>query len=365
MLKILWRRAGSCSSPAALLQRPFFTTSTLLGKLNNHHSAAFNNDNDSNWSSKKEAGVVVCSAGQGTRTAAAEFALKTSHVAIPKMESVRKGNKADASKAIGTAGEDSYAIACTRDYAMIAVADGVREWEKEGIDSGLFSRALVSNVHNIFSMNPEEAYCDPRGLLGKALMETQKVDTKGSCTITITIVPLFSVKGEGNKEEFGQNDVSVIARMLTLGDTVMKVARGEEKAIVFTSPVLRFSFGFPFQVSHVSDFSSIERAVIEDVPVKLGDVLLCASDGLCDNLSDKDISEIIAKQKIPFLSSRDLGAASFGVSMDSKCDAPWNLEYMEELDMPVSGGKQDDITIITASLVHANKRKRLRTQEQS
>lgn len=81
-----------------------------------------------------------------------------------------------------TGGEDAHFI-CVDEQA-IGVADGVGGWADHGIDSGLYSRELMSNSVNAVHEEPK-GLVDPARVLEKAHSSTKAKGSSTACIIAL------------------------------------------------------------------------------------------------------------------------------------------------------------------------------------
>ena len=58
-------------------------------------------------------------------------------------------------------GEDAYLASSN----LLVVADGVGGWESQGVDPGLYSRALIRNIKSLYTSNPAKYNAHPKQLL--------------------------------------------------------------------------------------------------------------------------------------------------------------------------------------------------------
>lgn len=82
-----------------------------------------------------------------------------------------------------TGGEDAHFI-CTDEQA-IGVADGVGGWADLGVDSGLYSRELMSNSVSAIQEEPKGSV-DPARVLDKAHSSTKARGSSTACIIALT-----------------------------------------------------------------------------------------------------------------------------------------------------------------------------------
>lgn len=81
-----------------------------------------------------------------------------------------------------TGGEDAHFIS---DKQAIGVADGVGGWANHGVDSGLYSRELMSNSVSAIQEEPDGSI-DPSRVLEKAHSSTKAKGSSTACIIALT-----------------------------------------------------------------------------------------------------------------------------------------------------------------------------------
>ncbi|PIA48069.1 hypothetical protein AQUCO_01400573v1 [Aquilegia coerulea] len=170
------------------------------------------------------------------------------------------------SKAL-TGGEDAYFIACQN---WFGVADGVGQWSLEGVNAGIYARELMNNCAKIVSQSDEASTTEPDQILIQSAAESHSL---GSST---ALVAHFD----------GQ-----VLHVANLGDSGFIVIRN---GTVFrkSSPMV-YGFNFPVQIARGDDPSKL----IEGYHIDLdeGDVIVSATDGLFDNLYEKEIALVVSK----------------------------------------------------------------------
>lgn len=266
---------------------------------------------------------------------------------------------------------------------LLGVADGVGGWSAQGVDSGAFSRRFLALCHkNAISHSAVSAIRRAR----KAV-KTDPVTKKGSSTVV-----LASLRGdELEVANFGDSALAVL-RVVP-----HRVSLAIEKSLVlFPRVVLRtqpqtFDFNAPYQASAEDDLSvqpSDLGSWSEDrvtATLRPGDLVLAATDGLWDNLDDKQLVSRVARHTMVLWAS----AARHGLLHDTFANASGDprsydppadvLDYMAAdmadaavsvFDDPArltpfalearaagfdySGGKEDDVTVVFALVVADN-----------
>lgn len=165
-------------------------------------------------------------------------------------------------------GEDAYFVSAHEGY-FIGVADGVSGVADDGIDPALYSRELMALAQSAADSLPGAAQ-DPRLVLEAAHAQVQ---AEGACTAVVAALESRSGK----------------LRIANLGDSGLRVLRGGR--ICFATPVLQHFFDCPFQYGSESSDSTADAEAFE-VQLAAGDCLVMGSDGLFDNMYDRDIEAV-------------------------------------------------------------------------
>lgn len=175
---------------------------------------------------------------------------------IPHIDKVDKG------------GEDACCV-CTRGMGSIGVADGVSGWAEEGIDPAEYSRTLMRFASEALESGPYPQGPDAREVIRYAHESTVM---PGSSTVCIAVMK------PGGKMQ-----------VANLGDSGVRVVR--DGRVVFASTAQQHMFNMPYQLSHPSIIQSPDDADSADVTVldiKVGDIIVLATDGLYDNVFDEE-----------------------------------------------------------------------------
>ncbi|CAD7923905.1 unnamed protein product [Amoebophrya sp. A120] len=151
---------------------------------------------------------------------------------------------------------------------IIGVSDGVGGWSRRGVDAGEYSRALLSNVEKVAE---KSNLSQPTRILRKAYDKCRHI--MGSATVCLVTL---------------QKDDTVI--VTNVGDSAAIIVRPSERRILFKSEEQVHDFNFPKQLGMHSD-DMPEHGDVHSVKVQEGDLILCATDGIFDNLFDEDILE--------------------------------------------------------------------------
>ncbi len=178
-------------------------------------------------------------------------------------------------------------------------------------------------------MNPKEL-----------LVETQKMNThKGSATMIVAVL-------EGDR-----------LNTCYIGDSGLLIIRkyNDQYVSIYETTEQQHSFNFPFQLASVESGVSDDpqNAICASIHVQKEDIVVMGSDGLFDNIYNK---EILASTKTAHLTnthlttlSRELAEEAIKRGKQPKFLSPFafraNLEKLEFI-----GGKLDDTTVILADI---------------
>lgn len=81
-----------------------------------------------------------------------------------------------------------------------------------------------------------------------------------------------------------------------------------------------------------------------------GDVVVLATDGLFDNMNDKDIVAVVEQEEDEMMMAEKLGEMASTRSVDTKFASPFMLAA-KKAGVKWKGGKADDITVICLRVV--------------
>mmetsp|Transcript_17207 Transcript_17207/g.19503 ORF Transcript_17207/g.19503 Transcript_17207/m.19503 type:complete len:391 (+) Transcript_17207:155-1327(+) len=261
-------------------------------------------------------------------------------------------------------GEDATFIA--EDRQALGVADGVGAWKQVNIDSGKYSRELMRNAKSYFEA--QDKCRDPKMAMQLAYQLTKN---KGTCTCCIV-----AIEGETLKTaNFGDAGFLVLRPCLKHTDECFSIEKiptlGSEDVewtLLYKSFEMQHYFNCPVQMGTGSEDTPQSVADTLILPVRPGDILITATDGLFDNLYVNDIKTIIAKE--PFLTSQDtdirtcleewihrvtekIGAGAIATALSSVQRTPFSVQA-KRAGLSYTGGKMDDITIITSFILESS-----------
>ena len=174
----------------------------------------------------------------------------------------------------GKGGEDAWFVS----EQLMTVADGVGGWEAHGFDSGLFSKQLVADIQTFYEDDRSQDFKD---ILYSSVAMNHNIGSS-----TVVMAGFDPARPE-------------VMRTLNLGDSGyiiyrpanFKKPRSLKK--VFASSAQQYRFNFPYQCGTAGDSpndkdygqdADLEEHLMEDY-----DVVVMASDGVFDNLYEKDL----------------------------------------------------------------------------
>ncbi|XP_051153037.1 probable protein phosphatase 2C 26 isoform X2 [Andrographis paniculata] len=266
--------------------------------------------------------LLRCTAPFSAGLEAGVFLSVGAHV-IPHPDKIEKG------------GEDAYLVSSHRG-GVIAVADGVSGWAEKDVDPALFSRDLMANA-SAFLQDQQVNY-EPRILIQKAHSATSSV---GSATAVVAML-----------ERNG------ILKIANVGDCGVRIIRKGQ--IVFATSPQEHYFDCPYQLSSEAVGQTFVDATVMTVELMEEDTIVMGTDGLFDNVFDREIVSVVGSCRNVLDSAKELAKIAHDHSLDSNFDSPYSQEarthgidvpwWKKIMGMKLTGGKRDDITVIVAEV---------------
>jgi len=207
----------------------------------------------------------------------------------------------------------------------VGVADGVGGWAAHGIDAGEYARQLVNHMKSAHEAGTHV----PVEIMWHAYNSTAVL---GSSTALILVL----------------DSKASTVESANLGDSAFRHIRGS--SVCTRSQVGQHYFNCPYQLgSHSGDDPS--DSLRQMCKVLVGDVFVCGSDGLFDNLFDAEILAFVEKH------GDDLQAAASSIAHAAQRagtqmhrQGPFAQEAAEN-GIAFQGGKLDDITCVVSKVV--------------
>lgn len=222
-------------------------------------------------------------------------------------------------------GEDAYFI--SQDGSTVGVADGVGGWNQLGVDPSLYSASLMENAKEAVNLGIKI----PVQILSIAYDNSSYITgSSTACILTLNDSELQSAN---------------------LGDSGFMVVRGNE--ILFRSKEQQHSFNFPYQLGTGST-DKPEHASIVNLNVEEGDMVVLGSDGLWDNVFESEIVEILNNEEFseeldPTRAANLIATKAHECAVSATVDSPFAVNAQKH-DIPFSGGKIDDITVLVCKI---------------
>ncbi|XP_050363714.1 probable protein phosphatase 2C 55 [Argentina anserina] len=224
-----------------------------------------------------------------------------------------------------TGGEDAHFI-CVNEQA-IGVADGVGGWADLGVNSGLYSRELMSNSVTAVQEEPKGSV-DPARVLEKAHSSTKARGSSTACIIALTEQGIHAIN---------------------LGDSGFIVVR--DGCTVFRSPVQQHDFNFTYQLENGVNSDLPSSGQVFTVPVAPGDVIVAGTDGLFDNLYNNEITAVVVHAMRaglgPQVTAQKIAALARQRAQDRDRQTPFSTAA-QDAGFRYYGGKLDDITVVVS-----------------
>ncbi|CAK4913099.1 unnamed protein product [Aphanomyces euteiches] len=229
-------------------------------------------------------------------------------------------------------GEDAAFVTPT----AVGVADGVGGWARKGIDSGAYSRTLMAACEL-------STLTDPVKRLTEAYNTTKVPGSSTACIIQLS------------------DDGTI--HTANLGDSGFMLCRenAEEEgwSIIYASPSQCHYFNCPFQLGHGSR-DTPAHADLSTLSVEPNDVVLVATDGLFDNLTEEEILSLLAgiteeskaqkheaEARMQFTASTIVAVAHEIAKSETRL-TPFAQAARQAGYKGTAGGKMDDITVVAA-----------------
>eukprot|EP00798_Chlamydomonas_sp_ICE-L_P010107 gene10107-8009_t len=169
---------------------------------------------------------------------------------------------------VDSGGEDAW-FATDAGFGALGVADGVGGWAEENVNPAEYARGIVAKCQQALD-DTDGAEDGAEGAIEVMEFAQASIDLEGSCTVCVSIM-----RPEGKLE------------VANLGDAGIRIVRGNK--VVHTTRVQEHRFNMPFQMASPKVIPETDLAADADT-YQEGDVVICGSDGLFDNLFDEQIA---------------------------------------------------------------------------
>ncbi|KAF4746618.1 hypothetical protein FOZ62_017146 [Perkinsus olseni] len=245
----------------------------------------------------------------------------------------------------------------------LGVADGVGGWILEGVDSGEYSRLLMHKICNetreyekalLRDESGERARCpDPVMAMTRA---ARHIDLLGSSTCLLCFLdPNTGILNTAN-----------------VGDSAWMAFR-PGTSLGYRSKEQTFAFNAPYQLDRNQRVSSpLRLAQRSKTRLEEGDMVVVASDGLWDNVFDKDIMRVLQKEQDDVHAAAtelatmavNNGRNKYGnglrrfrhvvVAYGRTYASPFFRHALQQRTFVGLGGKEDDVTVVVGRLTRTS-----------
>ncbi|KAJ0743919.1 putative protein-serine/threonine phosphatase [Helianthus annuus] len=227
------------------------------------------------------------------------------------------------SKAL-TGGDDAYFVAGSK---WLGVASGVSQWSFEGTGPGVYAHELMKTCEEIVLDTCSVTVTNPVELLCRGVKET---NMSGSSNVL-----LANFNGQ-------------VLHVANIGDTGFLVIR--HGAIYKKSSPSLHEFHFALQVEDSDDpLQLVEESLIE---LEVGDIVISATDGLFDNLYEREITMIVSKSLQAGMKPKEianiLATRAQEVGKSSFVRSPFSDAAQAAGYTGYAGGKPDNVAVIVS-----------------
>mmetsp|Transcript_7917 Transcript_7917/g.14774 ORF Transcript_7917/g.14774 Transcript_7917/m.14774 type:complete len:347 (+) Transcript_7917:27-1067(+) len=264
-------------------------------------------------------------------------------------------------------GEDAHFYCSGRANSLtMGVADGVSGWSADGVDPALYAQEL-SHHGEVAAKNSSIFEDDPFNILDYAHSNSLAL---GSSTFTIANLTSKPADKSSNGKAIA------VLKWSNVGDSGVKVFR--YGSVVASSPVQEHYFNCPRQLANpkkVKECDTPDVADGDEVQLQRGDVVVLATDGVFDNMYDKEIGGIVVRhsRKSANDMAEKIALKASTNSRNKKYESPFAKEAFDlersagdaspyenivgsflsnfgvgKEENPYLGGKLDDITCVVA-----------------
>uniref|UniRef100_A0A7I4BT21 Protein phosphatase n=1 Tax=Physcomitrium patens TaxID=3218 RepID=A0A7I4BT21_PHYPA len=230
-----------------------------------------------------------------------ELAFAVGATMTPHPDKVQKG------------GEDAYFVS-NYGGGVLGIADGVGGWAEQNVDPALYSKELMA--HAEAAVSSEEMEFNAQMLLAKAHAATNSI---GAAT---AIVALLERNG--------------VLHVASVGDCGIRILR--QGRVVFASQPQQHYFDCPYQFSSEQSGQSAADAMVFKAELKEGDSIVMGSDGLFDNVYDRDVETTLSvfggsDEESAIRSAKALAALASKNSRDPAYESPYSKEAIQQVSL--------------------------------
>lgn len=244
-------------------------------------------------------------------------------------------------------GDDACFILNSRKKDYIGIADGVGGWRSRGYDPSAFSSSLLTLCKDIAQKKPTH---DPFKLIDNSYNKLRILNEQKNFGIigstTVCILSFDHESGVLDTANLGDSGFLLLRR----GQVI---ARSQKQTHTFNTP--KQLAWTPPTINCIKDSpSDASKLTIPCIP---GDIIITATDGLFDNISESMILKEISKlpetdditRKDLDKSAQSLASLARRKANDKSFSSPFSLAA-RSAGVKYQGGKVDDITVIVSAV---------------
>ncbi|KAL6052922.1 Protein phosphatase [Balamuthia mandrillaris] len=289
-------------------------------------------------------GVGSGAAGQTTTKHArvgCNFHFRAAAYNLPHPDKAQKG------------GEDAYYISDTE--KSLGVADGVGGWATHNIDPALFSRKLMEEAHKAADIKVKQMLMESKERLHQEEAKQHKSPLVTTDILDMALQKTKHITGSSTALVLLLDDCVLNASYL--GDSSFMVIRDSQ--IIHRSEEQQHYFNCPYQLG--SDGDSPRKAVETTLEMQEGDIIIVGTDGLFDNMFDKQILDLVNQAKQKGMSEEAiaqlLAKNAQAIAKKPNVEVPFGVNCYKMRGLRYLGGKLDDVCVIVATIQRPNKNK--------
>jgi len=237
-------------------------------------------------------------------------------------------------------GEDTYFI--SEDGLALGVFDGVGGWSRSGVNPREYSYRLMTGCKDAAAEESESR--DALNILTKGWLSARSVT--GSSTACLAVIKPMPADVE---VESKSSVPSLLLDIVNLGDSGAILVNNLTGQVLFHTHEQQHYFNCPYQLGSSSDRPSDGDRFHVEFPS--GSTLILATDGVLDNISLNQISNLVVHHTASHSDTQSIAKAiateAYSISLDPEAHTPFTTNAMAAGHRRgVLGGKPDDITVL-------------------